>query len=106
MGGDTMGRRLDVLLVGDDEGILESIGDLLRLRHEARVADGLREAVGHLVNKVPDAIICDLDLPPFRGDVLLSMVAREHPEVRRVLYTGSADLEMCGCLAAVAHVVL
>jgi DNA-binding NtrC family response regulator len=82
-------RRLDVLLVDDDHEVLGPTADLLRTRHDVRVANGLREAVDQLVRRVPDAIVCDFDLPPYRGDVLLGLVAREHPEVRRILYTAS-----------------
>jgi DNA-binding NtrC family response regulator len=82
-------KRLDVLLVDDDEDVLGPTAELLRTRHEVRVANGLREAVDQLVRRVPDTIVCDFDLPPYRGDVLLGLVAREHPEVRRVLYTAS-----------------
>jgi DNA-binding NtrC family response regulator len=96
---------MDVLLIDDDEDVLGSLADLLRLKHEVRVAGGLREAVDQLVRQVPDAIVCDFDLPPYRGDVFLSMVAREHPQVRRVLYTGSMTADS-KCLVESAHVVL
>jgi len=82
-------KRLDVLVVDDDDDVRGPTADLLRTRHHVRVANGLREAVDQLVRQVPDAIVCDFDLPPYRGDVLLGLVAREHPEVRRVLYTAS-----------------
>lgn len=47
---------------------------------------GLRDAVHELARKVPDVIICAFDMPPYRGDALLDMIASEHPEVRRILF--------------------
>jgi DNA-binding NtrC family response regulator len=104
-GSVNMARRLDVLLVEDDEEIATAIADLLRLSHEVRIAPGLREAIALLAQRVPDAIVCDLEIPPYRGDVLLSMVAREHPHVRRVLHSSYLPSNE-DFLSEVAHVVL
>lgn len=84
-----MARRIDVLLVNDCEEACRTLADSLRGRFGVRVAIGLRDAVSELVRQVPDAIVCNVELPPYRGDVLLSMVAREHPEVRRILWLGA-----------------
>ena len=69
-------------------------------RYAVRVASGLREAVDQLVRRVPDAIVCKQDLLPYRGDVFLSLVAREHPLVRRILCADGDDV------LDVAHVTL
>ena len=99
-----MVRRLDVLLVNGDQTVAEPMAAVLRQRHEVRVAGGLRAAVSELVRRTPDAIVCDLDLAPYSGDALLAMVARELPQVRRVLYAGPRpDGES---FAEVAHVTL
>jgi DNA-binding NtrC family response regulator len=79
-------KLLDVLIVDDDVDQACGLARLLRSRHFVRIAVGLREAVHAVAHKVPDAIVCALDMPPYRGDALLAMVAREHPEVRRILY--------------------
>jgi DNA-binding NtrC family response regulator len=98
-----MVRRIDVLLVNDCEQTSRLLADGLSERFGVRVASGLRDAVDQLVRRVPDAIVCNLELPPYRGDVLLSMVAREHPEVRRILCVGEAATHD---LLDVAHVTL
>jgi CheY-like chemotaxis protein len=105
-GAAAMVRRLDVLVVNDSVETSEPLVELLRPVHEVRVANGLREAVDQLVTRVPDAIVCHLHLPPYRGDVLLAMVAREHPSVRRVLCIGPGPEGERDCLAGVAHVTL
>ena len=98
-----MARRIDVLLVNDCEEAGRALADSLRGRVGVRVATGLRDAVDELVRQVPDAIVCNVELPPYRGDVLLSMVAREHPEVRRILWLGARAVVDC---LDVAHVTL
>ena len=77
--------RMNVLVVNHDEVVAELLGEALRPWHDVRIAHGLREAIEELAHALPDVIVCDQDLSPFCGDVLLAMIAREHPDVRRVL---------------------
>src|SRR5689334_14709942 len=98
-----MRRRIDVLLVKEDERACREIARHLGSRFVVRVATGLRDAVDELVRCVPDAIVCSLHLPPFRGDAFLSMVAQEHPRVWRVLLAGAEPLADC---IDIAHVTL
>jgi CheY-like chemotaxis protein len=80
-------KFLDVLVVDDDVEDACAVARLLRQRHLVRIAVGLREAVHEVAKKVPDVIICAHEMGPYRGDALLAMVAREHPEVRRILFS-------------------
>jgi DNA-binding NtrC family response regulator len=105
-GDDERVRRLDVLLVDGDAEVRGPMADGLRERHEVRVAMGLRDAIDELVRRVPDVVVCDFELTPYRGDVFLSMVAREHPQVRCVLYTDSLPPPGTAALVHAAHVVL
>jgi DNA-binding NtrC family response regulator len=100
-----MVRRMDVLLVDDDEEVLRANAELLQTMHDVRAVNGFREAMRELVRRVPDAVISDLELPPYRGDAFLQIVARSYPGVRRVLYTGSLAVEYAR-LKGVAHKVL
>jgi len=79
-------KLLDVLVVDDDVENACALARTLRARHFVRIAVGLREAVHAVALRVPDVIVCAVHMPPYRGDALLAMIAREHPEVRRVLY--------------------
>ena len=81
-----MVKLRDVLVVDDDTEHACMIARTLRARHHVRIAVGLRDAVHELMRKVPDVIVCAFDMPPYRGDALLAMIAREHPEVRRILF--------------------
>jgi DNA-binding NtrC family response regulator len=98
-----MSKRFDVLLVNDGR-IAPQVIEKLRPLHEVRVAKSLRDVVEELLRRVPDVMVSHLELPPYRGDVLLAMVAREHPQVRRVLLVGGSDIT--DCLTGVAHVML
>ena len=97
--------RLDVLLVDDDEDVLVGVEELLARRHAVRAVLDFRAAIAALATRVPDVIVCDLDLAPYRGDALLQLVAREHPQVRRVLYTASLSADD-GAFDEVAHAVV
>ena len=99
-----MVKFLDVLVVDDDVEQACVVARMLRSKHFVRIAVGLRDAVHAIAQRVPDVVVGAYDMPPFRGDALLAMIASEHPEVRRVL-AGPAP---AGSLAvgAVAHAVV
>jgi DNA-binding NtrC family response regulator len=99
-----MTRRLDILLVNVDASVCESMAAALSDMYEVRVSTGFRDAVGKVVRRAPDVIVADLDLEPYRGDELLAMVARELPDVRRVLYTDLAGARRA--YVGVAHATL
>jgi DNA-binding NtrC family response regulator len=82
-------KRLDLLLIDDDIETAHMTAELLQLFHDVRVATNIHLAIDELAKRPPDVLVCDLELPPFRGDVILEMVRREYPHVRRVLYSGS-----------------
>jgi hypothetical protein len=95
-------RRLDVLVVDDDVGTLQAAGRSLAVRHAVRQVIGLRLAVDEVVRRVPDALVAAYDLTPYRGDALLAMIAREHPQVLRVLLAPALTAVLDGA----AHHVL
>lgn len=76
-----------MLVVDDDVVHASALAKMLRTRYVVRIAVGLRDAVHQIAARVPHAIVCAYEMPPFRGDALLAMIAREHPEVRRVLFS-------------------
>jgi len=84
-------KFLDVLIVDDDIEEACVVARLLRAKHSVRIAVGLRDAVHAIAQRVPDVIVCAHEMPPYRGDALLAMIASEHPEVRRVLFSRSAE---------------
>ncbi len=86
-----MRKALDVLVVDDNVGKACEVARALRQRHMVRIAVGLRDAIHELAHRVPDVIVAACDMPPYRGDALLAMVAGENPSVRRILVKGPLD---------------
>ena len=79
-----------VLLVDDDVDVLESLADWLGRRHEVRIATGFAAAMAALVDGPDfDVVITDYDMPPYRGDDLLAIVAARWPRVCRILHSGT-----------------
>ncbi len=100
-------QRLDILMIDDDPEIAEAVAELLSQFHDVRVARSVRETVSALIWRVPDVVLCDLHLPPYRGDVLLRIFAVEYPRVRRVLFTAAERREWVEFVdRTIAHAVV
>jgi CheY-like chemotaxis protein len=99
-----MTRRLDVVVVDLDEMACARLVEWIGPEHNIRVATDVRDGIGLILDRVPDVVVCDVELPPFRGDALLSMIAQEYPQIRRVLYA-CADARL-GPLARTADAVI
>ena len=78
-----------VLVIDDDNDLRESVSDWLRREHEVCQAASIPDGVALLARVRPDVIVCDLDLPPHRGDEFLAMVAERHPDIGRFMLTGT-----------------
>jgi DNA-binding NtrC family response regulator len=92
-----------VLVVDDDEDLLDAMEVLLGRKHKVRRASSVDEALASLAEgAIPDVLITDFDLDGQRGDVLLSWVAVNYPDVRRILHTGTPRARLDGA-AALAH---
>ncbi len=80
-----------VLLVDDDENLLHGLARVLR--HQpfrlltARSGD---EAMWVLKTRTVDVIVADENMPGMSGTELLAWVARECPQVVRIVLTGHA----------------
>jgi DNA-binding NtrC family response regulator len=81
-----------ILLVDDDQDVLDTVADWLRLEHEVKVALGFPEALAALAaGPTPDAVITDYHMPPYFGDDLLGIVAERYPDTCRILHTGAQN---------------
>lgn len=94
-----------VLVIDDDGDVRESVSDWLMREHEVRQAASIPEGLALLGEVQPDVIVCDLELPPHRGDEFLAMVAERHPEVGRFMLTGSPGRAL-GLAYSICHRVL
>lgn len=91
-----------VLLIDDDIDVRESVSDWLVREHEVVQAATIPEAVMLLERARPDIVIVDFELPPYRGDDFLAMVAESHPQVGRFMLTGSPGRAL-GFAYSIAH---
>ena len=94
-----------VLLIDDDIDVRESVSDWLGREHEVVQAATIPEAVVLLERVRPDVIVVDFELPPYRGDDFLAMVAESHPHVGRFMLTGSPGRAL-GFAYSIAHRVI
>jgi DNA-binding NtrC family response regulator len=94
-----------ILLVDDDDDVRESVGDYLAHDHDVRLAASVPEALVLLEGAMPDVVVVDFEIPPYRGDDLLALIAERHPEVGRFMLTGSPGRAL-GFAYSIAHRVL
>jgi DNA-binding NtrC family response regulator len=79
---------LNILIVEDDPDLARATARQLR-PHAVRIAATIGDAEQEIAAQVPDAMICDYELSVGTCEALLEMVTREHPQIRRVLYSGA-----------------
>jgi DNA-binding response OmpR family regulator len=86
---------LRVLVVDDHPASAEGLRDYLReWGHDARVAGGVQEAISVLEGWNPDAVVCDLLMPPGPGGMeMLREVRARDPWVGFIMLTGHGSIE-------------
>jgi DNA-binding NtrC family response regulator len=86
---------LQVLVVDDHRASAEGLGDYLQeWGHGARTAGGAQEAAAIIEDWRPDAVVCDLLMPPGPGGLeLLRMVRARDPWIGFILLTGHGTIE-------------
>jgi DNA-binding NtrC family response regulator len=94
-----------VLVIDDDTDVRDSLSDWLMHEHEVFVAASVPEAIGAIERLRPDAVVVDFELPPYRGDDFLAIVAERHPFCGRFMLTGSPGRAL-GFAYSIAHRVL
>jgi len=82
-----------VLLVDDDPAVLDGLARALH-REPYRIlrAGSADEAARVLSSEPVDLIVCDEQMPGMSGSEFLARVAREHPQVMRIMLTGNPSL--------------
>jgi two-component system cell cycle sensor histidine kinase/response regulator CckA len=81
-----------ILIVDDDPGTLQSIGDVLERRgHAVRTATQARAALELLTDRSVDAAILDLHLPDVSGLVLLQAIKTSAPATEVIIITDQAS---------------
>jgi YesN/AraC family two-component response regulator len=95
-----------VLFVDDEQNVLDGLKRMLyQMRHEWRMAfvRSGHEALELLSQSEYDVLVTDLRMPVMSGMELLAKVASLHPQVVRVVLSGTADQETALRSATLAH---
>ncbi|MDD4736002.1 MAG: response regulator [Kiritimatiellae bacterium] len=86
--------RDKVLLVDDEPEVLKSFEALFRRRYDICLASGGEEALQHIRQDGPFAVvIADMKMPLMDGVAFLNHAAQIAPDSVRVMLTGTADLQ-------------
>jgi YesN/AraC family two-component response regulator len=95
-----------ILFVDDEPRVLEGLERMLyRLRREWEmvfVSSG-RDALQRLSESEYDVLITDIRMPEMMGTALLERVGKSHPQVFRIILSGTEDEEITIRAAALAH---
>lgn len=82
-----------LLLVDDEPKVLSALQRLLRDEpYEILTAGNAEEAADVLANATVDLIVCDEEMPGMPGSEFLASVARDYPDVVRIVLTGHPTL--------------
>ncbi|HXI01863.1 MAG TPA: sigma-54 dependent transcriptional regulator [Candidatus Saccharimonadales bacterium] len=83
-----------ILVVDDDPGILEVLGDRLRAQgHAVRTASDGVEALESIETSLPDVILLDLQMPRMGGLALLRKLGEEERDITVVVVTAVGTIE-------------
>jgi DNA-binding NtrC family response regulator len=78
-----------VLLVYDDPAVLDGLMRVLRKEpYHVRTATSVAEAAEVLRSSSVDVVICDERMPGSSGTEFLARVAKDHPNIVRMILTG------------------
>jgi len=87
--------RRHILIIEDDSSVRETMALVLASQgYEVTTArDGL-DALQQFKTRVPDLVLCDLEMPRMSGFELLSIIRRRFPEVGVVAMSGAFDTDV------------
>jgi len=82
-----------VLLVDDDPQVLSGLSRILHKEpYRLLTATSAEEAARILTDESVDLIVCDEQMPGMRGTEFLAGVARDYPDIVRIVLTGQPSL--------------
>jgi len=87
--------RPTVLLVDDDPRVLDGLTRVLHREPYRLLRAGSADEAAAILEREPvDVIVCDEQMPGMCGTEFLARVARNYPEVVRIVLTGEPSLEV------------
>lgn len=98
-----------ILFVDDDPQLLSSLRNALRRdrqRWDMVFVNGGVAALAELCAITFDVMVCDLRMPGIDGARLLEVVRDESPRTRRLILSGTADMDALESARSIAHELL
>jgi DNA-binding NtrC family response regulator len=89
----TLPAKHTLLVVDDEQGVCDSVHDLLRREMNVIKARNAEEAYRSLRENAVHVIMTDQRMPKVTGVEMLADVRVRHPHAIRILFTGYADVE-------------
>lgn len=84
-----------ILVIDDEEGIRQSLGDILEDEgYEVITAENGRDALSKVFSEAPDLIFLDIWLPDIDGMEVLEEVRKRLPHIPVVMISGHATVEL------------
>lgn len=81
-----------ILVVDDDATVRESLGEVLALEHyQVHLADDGRGAVRDFLDRPPDLILLDVNMPDITGWQTFAILAQLYPAVPVMIITARPD---------------
>ncbi len=87
----TPDAKTNLLILDDDSLGLRALTRALSSRYAVRAVRTTKEALAAIAESCPQVLLCDYDLGEETSARFLRIVATNHPEVWRVLYSGSGE---------------
>lgn len=88
---------MNILIVDDDPDFLEGLRrGLVERGHTVRAVDNPCLALEVFKTGHFDVVATDYNLPSMNGVDLLRIILTEHPETRRIIFSGAEEIVLCG----------
>jgi len=97
----TLANKHTLLVVDDEQGVCDSVHDLLRREFRVLKAKSGAEGMKLLKENEVHIIMTDQRMPQLTGVEFLNKIRLGHPQAVRMLFTGYADID--AIIAAINH---
>src|SRR5437016_3805706 len=85
-------KRHTILVVDDEQDILDSVRDLLRMEFKVLTTTSAAQAIDMMKKEEVHIVMTDQRMPSMTGVEFLQSVRGGYPDAIRLLFTGYADI--------------